>query len=150
MIFGITEEPNHNRQRREERDRMEVSEVLKVLQEEGQNLEGEIEEIYRIGRYNDEKRNRPLKVRLSSQRIAEDILTKTGKLSKTGGLERVWVKRDLNNEERNKEKELRKEAKDKNERLTEDEKKRFFWRVVDMRMRKWYLKRPEEQIEERV
>ena len=42
-------------------------------------------------------------------------------------------------EEREKERELRDEVKEKNERRTETGKKKFYWRVLDMKLRKWYI-----------
>ena len=43
-------------------------------------------------------------------------------------------------EEREKERDLRDEAKEKNERRTETGKKKFYWRVLDMKLRKWYIR----------
>ena len=45
----------------------------------------------------------------------------------------------MNVDEREAERELRNEAKLKNERRTETKKKEFFWRVLDMKLRKWYI-----------
>ncbi|MPC36423.1 hypothetical protein E2C01_029880 [Portunus trituberculatus] len=59
----------------------------------------------------------------------------------------IWIKRDMNLEEREKEKVLRIEAKEKNERKTEIE-KNFYWRVLDMSLKKWYLRKKEEVVEE--
>ena len=51
-------------------------------------------------------------------------------------------------EERQKERELRQEAKEKNLRRTETEKKTFYWRVLDMRLRRWFTREKEEEAEE--
>ncbi|MPC65710.1 hypothetical protein E2C01_059846 [Portunus trituberculatus] len=50
--------------------------------------------------------------------------------------------------EREKEKVLRSEAKEKNEKRTEIDKKNFYWRVLDMRLKYWYLRKKEEVVEE--
>ena len=49
----------------------------------------------------------------------------------------------MNEEERQKINELIKEAKEKNENRTEEEKKKFYWKVKDERLRKWYLTKRE-------
>ena len=54
----------------------------------------------------------------------------------------------MNLEEREKERELRNEAREKNEMRTETEKEKFFWRVLDMKLRKWFIKGRREVIEE--
>ena len=43
----------------------------------------------------------------------------------------------MSKEEREEEKMKRQEAKEKNENRTETEKKRFYWRVVNMKVRKY-------------
>ena len=71
---------------------------------------------------------------------AEEILTKAWKLARTMKYKQVWVKEDMNREEKAAENELRREANEKNKARTETEKKRLYWRVLDMRLRKWYKK----------
>ena len=46
----------------------------------------------------------------------------------------------MNEEERKKEKELIIEAQAKNGERTEEQKERFFWRVMDLKLRKWWCK----------
>ncbi|MPC29659.1 hypothetical protein E2C01_022904 [Portunus trituberculatus] len=43
---------------------------------------------------------------------------------------------------------LRNEAKEKNEKKIEIKKNNFYWRVLDMRLKKWYLRKKEEVMEE--
>ena len=50
-------------------------------------------------------------------------------------------------EEREKERELRNEAREKNKMRTETEKEKFFWRVLDMKLRKWFIKGRREVME---
>ncbi|MPC66768.1 hypothetical protein E2C01_060921 [Portunus trituberculatus] len=54
----------------------------------------------------------------------------------------------MNLKEREKEKVLRSEAKEKNEKKIEIEKKNLYWRDLDMRLKKWYLRKKEEVVEE--
>ncbi|MPC53322.1 hypothetical protein E2C01_047211 [Portunus trituberculatus] len=54
----------------------------------------------------------------------------------------------MNLDEREKEKMPRNEAKEKNKKRTEIEKKKFYWRVLDMRLKKWYLQKKKEVVEE--
>lgn len=102
-----------------------------------------------MGKYN-EGGKRPLKVKIISQVTVEEILARTGKLAGHQDYKDIWIKKDMNLEERDKEKNLRTEAKEKNEQRTETEKKMLYWRVMDMRLRKWYLRgREEEPMENR-
>ncbi len=52
----------------------------------------------------------------------------------------------MNEEERNKVKELKEEAKTKNEERTQEQAERYIWRVIDMKMRKWWLKNAEQEV----
>ena len=51
----------------------------------------------------------------------------------------------MNVEERNKTKELLKEAKQKNETQTEQEMRKFYWRVIDLDIKKWYYSKAKGQ-----
>ena len=59
----------------------------------------------------------------------------------------VWIKRNKNLDERQREKNLREEAEEKNLKRTEIEKKKFYWRVSDMRLRKCFIQEKEEEVE---
>lgn len=50
----------------------------------------------------------------------------------------IWMRKDLNEQERDKLSELKGEVWDLNEKRLEEEDK-FFWSVTDMRVRKWIL-----------
>ncbi|MPC19670.1 hypothetical protein E2C01_012596 [Portunus trituberculatus] len=76
-------------------------------------------------------------------------MARKGKLAEDTEHKDIWMKRDMNIEEREMEKLLRSEAKEKkNEKRTKIEKKNFYWRVLDMRLKKWYLWKKEEVVEE--
>ena len=139
VIYGLKEKKNDVRTERERELKESVKKVVAKVQDEEQGLEGEIEEVVRLGRYNEEK-VRPIKVRMRSQAAVEEIMLRTGRLASTLEYERVWIKRDMNEEERKKEKDLREEAREKNLNRTENEAKEFYWRVVDMKLRKWYIR----------
>ena len=66
-------------------------------------------------------------------------------MARTDKYKKVWIKREMNREEREAEQGLRQEAKEKNDARSEMEKKRFYWKVIDMKLRKWYLKREEAE-----
>ena len=82
---------------------------------------------------------------MRSQVAVEEIMARTGKLAGNEDYKDIWIKRDMNLEEREKERTLRKEAKEKNEKRTEIEKKKFYWRILDMKLRKWYLREEKEK-----
>ena len=82
------------------------------MQDGEQGLEEEIEEVVRLGKYREEG-VRPIKIRMRSQAAAERILSRTGRLASRSEYERVWIKRDMNSEERKMEGDLREEAKEK-------------------------------------
>ena len=143
VIFGLQEKKNPVTFVREKEEKEVVKKIISVIQDEEQGLEKEIEEIYRLGKYSEGSR-RPLKVKLRSQVGVEEILARTGKLAGNTEYGHIWVKRDMNQEERERERKLRNEAKEKNEQRTETEKKKFFWRVLDMKLKKWYIREEEE------
>ena len=100
-----------------------------------------------IGKYS-EGNARPLKVRMRSQLAVEEITARASRLAQTVECKDVWIKRDMNLEERQKEKELRQEANEKNLQRSEAKKKKFYWRVLDMRLRRWFIQEKEEEAEE--
>ncbi|MPC51116.1 hypothetical protein E2C01_044955 [Portunus trituberculatus] len=88
-----------------------------------------------------------MKVRIRSQVAVEEIMAKKVKLADDNEHKDMWIKRDMNLEDREKEKVLRSETKEKNKKRTEIE-KNFYWRVVDMRLKKWYQRKKEEVVGE--
>ncbi|MPC38836.1 hypothetical protein E2C01_032352 [Portunus trituberculatus] len=84
---------------------------------------------------------------MRSQVDVEEIMASKGKLANDTEHKDIWIKRDMNLEEREKEKVLS-EAKENNKKRTEIEKKNFYWRVLNMRLKKWYLRKKEEVMEE--
>ena len=142
VVFGLKEKKNPVRHVREKEERELASNIVKLVQTEEKSLEGEIEEVHRVGKYEDGGQ-RPLKVRFRSQVSAEEVLSGAWRLAKCQEYKEVWVKRDMNNEEREKIRNLVKEAKEKNSLRSESEKEKYYWRVMDMRLRKWYTDKKE-------
>ena len=141
VVFGLKEEVLPVRHIREKQERKTVEKVVETVcedQDGGNKLSEEIEEIFRLGKY-EENKHRPLKIRMRSQVAAEELIAKSWKLASKEDYRRVWIRRDLNEDERVKVNELWNEAKEKNMNRTETEKKSFYWRVKDMRLRKWYV-----------
>ncbi len=82
-----------------------------------------------------------MKIKLKSQTAAEETLANVWKLAKSDKFKQVWIRREMNEEERKKVNELRSEAKERNEQRTQEERELSFWRVMDLRLRKWYMRR---------
>ena len=140
VVFGIKDEKMPVRYDREKFEKKIAVDIVKEVEDEGKKLEEEIEEVVRIGKYN-EGGQRPMKIRFKSQSTAEEILGRSWRLANKDAYKNIWIKKDMTEEERAKTKELIDEAKEKNANRTEEEKNVFFWRVLDMRIRKWYLRR---------
>ena len=147
VIFGLREKKIPNKYVREKEEKELARQVIQFVQDSAQGIDQEIEEIHRIGKYN-EGGARPLKVRMRSQVAVDEIMARTGKLAENDEYKDIWIKREMNLEEREKERALRKEAKEKNEKRTEIEKKKFYWRILDMKLRKWYLREEKETTRE--
>ena len=69
---------------------------------------------------------RPIKLRLKTQTATEEILARTYKLRDIAEYKDVFIKKSMNEEERQKSKELKKEAKQKNDARTTEEKAKLF------------------------
>ena len=140
VLFGQREVKQSIKGLREKDELKKAKEIIAKLNTESDDkYEDEIEEVFRLGKYV-EGGARPLKIRFRSQNTVEELLWRTSKFSKEEELKNLWLRRDLNEEERNRLKELVQTAKEKNEERTEEEKKAFFWRVLDSRLRKWYIR----------
>ncbi|MPC70408.1 hypothetical protein E2C01_064657 [Portunus trituberculatus] len=112
VIFGMKEKKNPNKFTREREERELNKSVIKRVQESTQEFDQEVEEVIRLGRYS-EAGMRPMKVRMRSQVAVEEIMARKGKLANDVEHKDIWIKRDMNLEDREKEKVLRSEAKEK-------------------------------------
>ena len=139
IVFGLEEKHNLIRYKREREETQNIKEVIQVLNdEEEEALEKEIDEVQRIGKYK-EGGKRPIRIKFKSQTAAMEVLQRTGKLKETEKYKSVWIKKDLNEEERVQEKELWNEMKEKNGQRSEEEKKKFYFKVRDGKIKKWYM-----------
>ncbi|MPC76907.1 hypothetical protein E2C01_071342 [Portunus trituberculatus] len=80
---------------------------------------------------------------MRSQVAVEETIARKGKLADDTEHKDIWIKKDMNLEEKEKEKVLSCEAKEKNEKRTKIEKKNLYWRVLDTRLKKWYIQKKE-------
>ena len=75
VIHGLKEQFIPIRHKREKKDKALVEEDLVKVQEDEDSLVNEIEEVFRLGKYSNDK-NRPLKIRFKSQSAAEEVVAK--------------------------------------------------------------------------
>ncbi len=106
MVFEVKEKNVPMKIAREEEEAKKTKEIRVEIVEEGEEIVEQIEKVYWIGKYN-KNGTRLMKIRFMSQTAAEQVLQRTGILAKVEGMMGVWLKRDMNEEERNKLKELR-------------------------------------------
>ncbi|MPC87444.1 hypothetical protein E2C01_082306 [Portunus trituberculatus] len=81
---------------------------------------------------------------MRSQVVVEEIMTRKGKLADDTEFKDIWIKREMNMEKREKEKVLRNEAKENTRKGRRSRKKKFYRRILNMRLKKWYLRKEEE------
>ena len=94
IVFGLKEKKNPVKFVREKEEKQVAKNLITRIQEEGQELEKEIEEVYRLGKYR-EGNSRSLKVKMRSQVRVEEILARTGKLAEKTEYKQIWVKREM-------------------------------------------------------
>ena len=138
VMYGIKEEKEPIREKREKEQKKIVEEVVRNIQGEDNDSVNETEEVHRLGKYK-EGGVRPLKVKFRAQITAMEVISYAWKLDKIDEYKNIWIKMDMNEEERLRINELIKEAKEKNKNRTEEAKMKFYWKVKDERLRKWYL-----------
>ena len=138
----MKEEIEPVRVKREKEQKMIAENIVRNVLDEGEDWVNEIEEVHRLGKYT-EGGARPLKLKFRVQTTASEVISHTWRLTKVEQYKNVRIKRDVNEEERSKINELIKEAKKKNENRSEEEIKRFYWKVKDERLRRWYLTKKE-------
>ncbi len=87
VVFGVKEKNLPMKIARERKKRQKgAKEIIAEVAEEGEDIVEQIEEVYRIGKYN-ENETRPMKIRFMSQTTAEHILIqRTGKLAEVEGM----------------------------------------------------------------
>ncbi len=139
VLFGVKEDNIVDRLERERKEKENIRQIIAEVVEDEDRALNQVEEIHRIGKY-EENKDRPLKVKFATQTQAEEIINGGWKLAnkvewKKFRLTVIWMKR----RERNRE--LVKDAKVKNDNRTEEERKKFYWKAVDLRLRKKYYRK---------
>ena len=81
MVFGVGEEKTPMRQEREKKEKDVTRKLVEVATNETNECQGEIEEVSRIGRY-EEGKNRPMRIKFKSQTSAEEVLNGAWRLGK--------------------------------------------------------------------
>lgn len=138
ILFGIREEKITVKADRVEYDNNKIMSVLDKLNDDGW-LRNELVEHTRLGKYEDGK-DRPIKLKFNTQAAAEFMLYSSWKLHSYEELKKVFIRRNMSEEEREKLREMITEAKDRNEERSEEEKEQFFWRVRHEKLVKWFIR----------
>lgn len=145
IILGKKEEEINNRI---VRDRTEIINIMNIINKVSKDItEKDIEEFYRVGKYESGK-HRPIKVTFQSANMMEEVMRNARKLKDEEEMKNVWIRRCLNKEDRETLKGKIEEAKQKNEARSEEEESRFFFRVVGLQVRKWYKNKREMETAE--
>ena len=139
VIFGVKESKITNRVEREDMEKNRIRQVLSTIVDDPEEAMKFVE-YHRLGKYEEDK-DRPIKIKFATQSYAEEVLSKAWKLAQVEEFRRVWISKDLDIEEREIQRNLVIEAKQKNEQRTEEEKKKFYWRVRDLRMKKYFYRK---------
>ena len=137
VVFGVKESNIPNKLEREEVEKNRLRQVLSTVVGEEEETMRFVEEYHRLGKY-EENKDRPIKIKFAGQSYAEEVVSKAWKLAQVDEFKKIWISKDLDMEEREIQRNLVIEAKQKNEQRTEEEKKKFHWRVRDLRMKKYF------------
>lgn len=124
------------------RDKEEIKNITEIVTSITKDEEGEVEmeEFHRLGRY-ESNQTRPLKVILTQSNMVETVLKNARKLKDSDEWNHIRIHRCLTKEDRELLKDKREEAKQKNEDRTDEEERHFFYRVVGMQVKKWWITR---------
>ena len=136
IIKGKKEEEISNRIIR---DKTELSIIMNIMDKVSKEItEKDIQEFHRIGKYESGK-HRPIKVTFQSANTMEEVMSNTKNLKDEEEMKNIWIKRYLNKEDREMLKDKIEEAKQKNEARSEEEESLFFFKVVGLQVKKWYI-----------
>lgn len=143
IIFGDIEEHIIEKKARDKEDINKARILIEHVDEEGNNWRDDIEEVRRMGKYS-KGNTRPLRVQFRSRVTVDEIMNVTWRLNLTSKFKKITIRKDMSIEERNTRKELQTEANEKNGERTKEDEKKFFWRVWEGKIKKWYIKRRDE------
>ena len=130
VVFGDHEEEEKDRGKRESTRLERVVKILDKIVESPESWTNQIEEVRKIGPYKKDGKvrpNRPMRIKFSSERLVKEILSKTWRLNDQTGYKNIYVRKDLNEKEREHLFELKQEVASKNSQRTEEQEKEFFF-----------------------
>ena len=149
IVFGMEEDEIRNQEERKGKEWDKAKKLLGRVDEVGREWGNEIEDLHRLGKFRrDRNRPRPMKIKMKRKAVAEEVLTKSWKLSKEEELKRYNIRRDLSPEEREILRAKVTEVKKRNEERTEEEKQQFFWKIVGKEIRKWRIGGTEQRVQQ--
>ena len=112
VIYGMKETKIINRLEREEKEKNRIRQLLSKIVEDADEAMKYVEEYHRLGKYEEDK-DRPIKIKFATQSWAEEVLSRAWKLAQEEEYRKVWISKDLDMQEREIQKNLVTEAKQK-------------------------------------
>lgn len=138
ILYGDVEEHVKDFRERKVKDLGRVKNVMKGMDEDGYGWDEKVEEVIRLGKYKEEDM-RPMRVQFSTRAAAESIINYSWRLNLKEKTKHLRLRKDLSVEQRKKIKELQAKADEENGKLDVEERRKFFWRVREGQIRKWYI-----------
>ena len=78
--------------------------------------------------------DRPIRVKFSSERYANEVLRCSWKLKHSADHNKIYIRKDLNEEEQAHLVDLKREAAERNNKRTEEQANQFFWKVKEWQL----------------
>ena len=138
VIIGDIEGHQEDRYKRARERRDRVNHILGKMSDGNSFWASQVVETRRIGRY-ERNSSRPIRVKFRSKTVAEEVLGASWKLSYEANYGKIYLRQDLDKDERERLGDMLKQVKVLNEHRSEEEKQDFFWRVKHMRIRQWFI-----------
>ena len=138
VIIGDIEGHQEDRYKRARERRDRVNHILGKMSDGNSFWASQVVETRRIGRY-ERNSSRPIRVKFRSKTVAEEVLGASWKLSYEANYRKIYLRQDLDKDERERLGDMLKQVKVLNEHRSEEEKQDFFWRVKHMRIRQWFI-----------
>ena len=132
VITGIEEPTGSTFQEREELEKGNIRKVLKALNMEWAS--GDIATRLRLGMYSTlATRPRQIKLTFVREETQKEILRRAHNLKSLSEYSYIFIRKDMTKEERNRINSILEEVKTLNEKRTEADKKKFFWKRDGLR-----------------
>ena len=139
VFFGVKQVDIYNRIDRDKKELETISKLLTTVAGEGEEIV--VEEFSRLGKYVYPMWTGFLRWHCKIPMWWKWYQGMQKKIQEKEEWRNVWVNRCLNKEDRDKLREKVEEARKKNEELSEEEARHFFYKVVGMQVKKWYKNR---------